>query len=302
MVGSHMSTRPEWKALKTVHARANAEVLLTSLESGWNAAAASRFRLGRMDVRLPPLGVPAFGINYGQPFKLERTLHGRRTSATATPGHLAILPPDSPTRWVFDKQGDIVLVYLSPKVLEEAVTQGPGREAAWAELVPRFLIRDLALERIAHLLLREICEAGPDTGLSVDVLAQDLAEHLIAAHSNRQPSAGRPRHALATGCLRRAEEFIRSNLGRPMTLREIADAAGVSAFHFARGFKRATGQPPHQCVMEQRLLRARSLLHNPGLTIGEVAQAVGFTHSHFTALFTRRLGMTPTAFREVLRG
>jgi AraC family transcriptional regulator len=296
-----MSTRPEWKALKTVHARAEAEVLLTSLDSGWNAAAASRFRLGRVDVKLPPLGVPAFGINYGQPFKLERTLHGRKTSATATPGHLAILPPDAPTRWVFDKQGDIVLVYLSPDVFAEAITDGAERDARSAELVPRFLIRDLALERIAHLLLNEIREPGPASRLSADVLAQDLAEHLMAAHSNRVARAGRRRHAIAPVCLRRAREFMRDNLARPMCLQEIADAAGVSAFHFARGFKRATGLPPHQFLTQERLLQARALLHNPSLSIGEVAQAVGFSHSHFTALFTRRLGMTPTKFREVLR-
>jgi AraC family transcriptional regulator len=301
MVVSRMATRPEWKALKTVHARANADVLLTSLETGWNAAAVSRFRLGRVDVSLPPLAVPAFGINYGHSFKLERTLHGRRTSATAMPGHLAILPADAPTRWVFDKQGDIVLVYLSPKVLEEAITQGAEREATSAELVPRFLIRDLALERIAHLLLREICEPGPDSRLSADVLAQDLAEHLVATHSNRAPRSRRRPHAIAPGCLRRAREFMRGNLSRPMSLQEIADSAGVSAFHFARGFRRATGLPPHQYLTEQRLLKARILLHNPSLSIGEVAQAVGFTHSHFTALFTRRLGMTPTKFREVLR-
>jgi AraC family transcriptional regulator len=293
--------RPEWKALETVHVRADAEVLLTSLESGWTTAAASRFRLGRMDVRLPPLGVPAFGINYGESFSLERTLHGRRTSATATPGHLAILPPDSATRWVFDKQGDIVLVYLSPKMLEDVITEGAGRDASSTELVPRFLIRDLDLERIAHLLLKEICEPSPDSRLAADVLAQHLAEHLIAAHSNRAPKAGRGCHAIAPGCLRRAREFMRENLDRPMSLQEIADAAGMSAFHFARGFKRATGLPPHQYLTQQRLLHARALLHNANLSIGEVAQAVGFTHSHFTALFTRHVGMTPTKFREVLR-
>jgi AraC family transcriptional regulator len=300
MVGSRMSTRPEWKALKAVHARADAEVLLSSLESGWNAAAASRFRLGRIDVRLPPLAVPAFGINYGEPFRLERTLRGRRTIASATPGHLAILPPDSPTRWVFDRQGDIVLVYLSPKVLAEAITQGAGRDARSAELVPRFLIRDLALERIAHLLLKEICEPGPDSCLSVDVLARELAEHLVAAHSNRAPRAG-GNHAVAPGALGRAREFMRGNLARSMSLQEIAGAAGVSAFHFARGFKRATGLPPHRYLTEQRLMEARALLHSPNLSIGGVAQAVGFTHSHFTALFTRRMGMTPTRFRAVLR-
>lgn len=91
-----------------------------------------------------------------------------------------------------------------------------------------------------------------------------------------------------------------ANLDRSISLQEIADAAGMSAFHFARGFKRTTGLPPHQYVTEQRLLRARALLHNRSLSIGEVAQAVGFTHSHFSTLFARRLGMTPTKFRDVL--
>jgi transcriptional regulator GlxA family with amidase domain len=94
---------------------------------------------------------------------------------------------------------------------------------------------------------------------------------------------------------------MRGNLAKPMSLQEIADAAGVSAFHFARGFKRATGLSPHRYLRQQRLLEARALLHNPSLSIREVAQAVGFTHSHFTALFTRHLSMTPTKFREVLR-
>ena len=92
-----MPARAEWKALQTVHARAKADVRLVSPENDWNVIAASRFRLGQVDVLLPPLGVPAFGINYGEPLMLERTLHGRRTSGSVTPGQLAILPPDAET-------------------------------------------------------------------------------------------------------------------------------------------------------------------------------------------------------------
>ena len=68
---SRTSARSEWKALETVHTRASANVRLASPESDWNGIAASRFRLGQADVSLPPLGVPAFGVNYGEPLRLE---------------------------------------------------------------------------------------------------------------------------------------------------------------------------------------------------------------------------------------
>ena len=63
--------------------------------------------------------------------------------------------------------------------------------------------------------VKEIREPGPDSRLSADVLAQDLAEHLIAAHSNRAPRAGRGCHTIARGPLRRAREFMRGNLAKP---------------------------------------------------------------------------------------
>jgi len=49
-----------------------------------------------------------------------------------------------------------------------------------------------------------------------------------------------------------------------MGLQDIADAAGMSVFHFARGFKYATGEPPHRYLTELRLAEARTLLHTRG--------------------------------------
>jgi AraC family transcriptional regulator len=55
-------------------------------------------------------------------------------------------------------------------------------------------------------------------------------------------------------------------------------------------------------LTEQRLLKARTLLHDQKRPIGEIARAIGYTPSHFTAVFTRHVGMTPSRFREVLDG
>jgi AraC family transcriptional regulator len=296
---SRLSPRAEWKALQTVHARANARVRLTSREADWAGIAASRFRLGRIDVRLPALTVPAFGVNYGESLKLERTLHGHRTSGSVAPGHLAILPPDADTRWIFNRTADVVLVYLSRDLLEKVVEEGVERDPRRVEIVPRFLIRDLVLEQTAHRLLKEIAEPRPESCLAAEALAHSLVSHLLVTHSNLAVPPARVR-PMAPKRLKRVQEFVWANLDRPVSLREMAQAAGMSVFHFARGFKEATRSPPHRYLVEQRLLRARTLLHDPKRPIGDVARAIGYTHSHFTALFTRSMGMAPSKFREIL--
>jgi AraC family transcriptional regulator len=290
----------EWQALETVHARAQAHVRLASRRDIWDGIAASRFCVGEHDVRLPPLAVPAFGVSYGKPFRLERVLNGQRTSGSVTPGQLSILPPDADTRWIFDRTGDVALVYLSRSILDQAVEEVIDRDPRSVEIVPRFLIRDLVLERIAHGLLKEICQPRSQSSLVAATLAQELVGHLLAAHSSSPARLLTRCHGVAPRRLRRVEEYMRANLGRPLSLQEIAAVAGMSLYHFARGFREATGRPPHRYLMELRLCEARTLLHDPRLPIGEIARTVGFTHSHFTAVFTRRMGMTPRAFRDVL--
>lgn len=289
--------RPEWAALETVHKLADAEVALVSPQQDWDLLAATRFRLGKVDVSLPALGVPAFGVNYGPDMRLERTLHGRKVSGLGRAGHLSLLPPDADTRWVFDKPGDIVLVVLNRQFFERLAAER-GKSA---EIVPQFVIRDLTLERIAHQLLREIAEPTPERRLTIETLAKDLAGHLIDAHSNLEPPQRSGPRTIPPLKLKRAEEFVLSNLDAELSLQEIAKAAGMSLFHFAKAFKQSTGQTPLAYVKEQRLRHARALLHDTRLSIADVAKAVGYSHSYFTAEFRDLMKMTPSEFRNVLR-
>ena len=293
--------RPEWAALEVVHDLAGAEVALVSPENDWDVIAATRFQLRNIDVTLPALGVPAFGVNYGPDMQVERTLHGKRVSGCGAAGHLSLLPPDADTRWVFAKPGDVVLVFLNRRLFNHAIEESTNRDAKFVDIVPQFVIRDLVLERIAHQLLKEISEPSPGSRLVTDTLAQQLAAHLIGAHSNvdHLQQELRP-YTIAPAKLKRAEEFIRANLAIEVSLQDIADAAGMSIFHFAKAFKQSTNQSPYRYVQEQRLRHARALLHDGRMSIGEVAKAVGFSHSYFTAVFVRHMGMTPSKFRDVL--
>jgi AraC family transcriptional regulator len=108
---------------------------------------------------------------------------------------------------------------------------------------------------------------------------------------------------LPGAALRRVLDHIETNLHRDPPLSELSARAYMSAFHFARLFKRSTGLPPHRFVVGRRIGRAKELLETKNVSIATVAQAVGFrTPSHFTTVFRRSMGVTPSAYRAAARG
>jgi AraC family transcriptional regulator len=130
--------------------------------------------MGRVDISLPALEAPTFGVNSGPKMRLERTLQGSRVSGRGSPGHLCILPPDAKTRWVFDEPADVALVYLNRELFDRAVEEDvdldPARVEAAALRHPRSRARTHQ-----HMTLAEIFE--PVTALITEELAQELASH-----------------------------------------------------------------------------------------------------------------------------
>ncbi len=81
------------------------------------------------------------------------------------------------------------------------------------------------------------------------------------------------------------------------TLSALADAAGLSTFHFHRVFKARTGLTPRDYARALRDRRVRAALGGTG-TVTEALYDAGFGSSgRFYAGSTASLGMTPTRFR-----
>jgi AraC family transcriptional regulator len=92
--------------------------------------------------------------------------------------------------------------------------------------------------------------------------------------------------------------FIRANLYRELSLAELAEAAALSPYHFARSFQRSTGLPPHRFVTTLRLELAAELLKRSSRTVEQVAEEVGFANlSHFRRIFRAQFGCSPAALR-----
>lgn len=82
------------------------------------------------------------------------------------------------------------------------------------------------------------------------------------------------------------------------SLDELAEAAGLSRFHFHRMFKAVTGVTPKAYADAHRADRMRDELEQTD-TVTEAIYGAGFnSNGRFYAAAPQRLGMTPTAFRD----
>jgi AraC-like DNA-binding protein len=96
----------------------------------------------------------------------------------------------------------------------------------------------------------------------------------------------------------RAKELLSGQLAAPPSLEQLAAAVGLSPFHFARVFRRATGLPPHTWLMQRRLEQARALLRK-GCAPLTVAMQLGFAdQSHLSRQFKQAYGVAPGQYRK----
>ena len=114
----------------------------------------------------------------------------------------------------------------------------------------------------------------------------------------KQQNVRQRRRAELSRHLLRARDFIDSNYEQSISIADIARAAHLSSAHFARQFRAAFGETPHQYLSSRRLERAAFLLRNTDYSVAYVCMSVGFSSvGSFTSAFHRAYRLTPTRYR-----
>jgi len=166
-----------------------------------------------------------------------------------------------------------------------------GRERRRSELSS---VRDLSGGPAVWALLRlfDAVRGARRDALEGEEPVTEILDELVGASA----APGAPRW------LGRVEAALRDGLREPVSLRGLADVAGVHPTHAARVFRRH-----HGCTMRAYLHRLR-VLHASRLIardagLAEVALDSGFCdQSHMTHVFQAVTGMTPSAYRRLARG
>lgn len=98
---------------------------------------------------------------------------------------------------------------------------------------------------------------------------------------------------------RRAARLLEDNCGSDLTLEELAGRLGCTSRHLRRIFVAEFSVTPIQYLQTCRLLLAKNLLTDTGLSVVDVAMASGFgSLRRFNALFKSQYRLAPTALRR----
>jgi AraC-like DNA-binding protein len=109
-----------------------------------------------------------------------------------------------------------------------------------------------------------------------------------------------PRSRLDVAAL---QGFMQSHLHESLSLEQLAAQAGMEKFHFAKTFRRLTGQSPLQHFQHLRMTRACEWLDAGEEGVGEIAQRLGYADApYFSRQFRLVIGMSPSAYRALKRG
>lgn len=238
----------------------------------------------------------------GTPVQHEWRVEGRIHRVHSTAGSIVILPDgfEAAAVWARRSRPDVQwILELQPTELQPVIQEAlSGRPL---ELVPHFDVRDSQLLRLVQTLQGDVATGHLAGSLFGETVGSALIQYLAQHYSTRGLPTNQLSGGLSSVRLNRVLEHIHANLEGDMHLKELADVAELSTFHFAKLFKRSTGSSPHQYVLQRRLERAKELLRNPHVSLSEVSLRAGFTdQSHLANVFRRFVGVTPTQFRALL--
>jgi AraC family transcriptional regulator len=191
--------------------------------------------------------------------------------------------------------------HLQLGISDEALMACSDGAYGEVELRPSRKFADPRLSSMVAAVHAEMVAGFPSGRLFLDSLEQAMAVTLVNGHAVRHRPAQVYRGGLGSARLRKIKELVHAKMEDDLSLDDMAQSVGLSTAHFARMFRKSTGETPHQFVLRQRLERAKAMLRAPDARVLDVAVACGFkTQQHFAQAFRDVWGVSPTEYRQDL--
>lgn len=270
--------------------------LLSSQGAGWN-------HLVLEEHRLPPVEVPEviqanihISVQTGPPLELEWRTNGRFKRVPLTPDRICFSPAGVSGNLRWTQPSQCVFLALDPKALAVNLVDYHPSTIELAEVHGQ---PDPVLSHIALALRAELQQGTFSGPLLADTLVSAMAIHIASRYASQPHRAEQWVSGLGPVQRKLVIDYVADHLGESIKLADMAQLVHMSSFHFARCFKLAVGQAPHQYVLGQRIDKAKDLLRHSKLSLTDIALSVGLSEqSHLNRLFRRATGVTPLAYRQ----
>ena len=272
--------------------------LLSSAAAGWQGLLFEQHSSGSPRLVETPEYVSSkhlLRLNTGIPSSNEWFIDGRSRQTRDQAGAVSILPAGTHVSVVANRTSCLVLE-MDPLHLQQSVNHSAGGDI---ELAVKLTTPDRHIELLMTAMQAGLEAGSPAGPLYGESLGNSLGTYLVQRFGVFTPKLEEYRGGLPKPRLNRVREYIEQHLSDNISLTALAEAAGLSMYHFAKAFKQSTGATPHQYVLERKIDLAKQLLRDPNRSVLEASARTGFVdQSHFTKIFHRLVGVTPTEYRN----
>jgi len=229
------------------------------------------------------------------PLSLSFREAGKLTHVPLSDRHISIIPAGLAHTFQGEAAANLTTIWIGAEFLRTLAAQHAMDEHV---LLARYAVFDPFILHFAHSMAQQLQQGGILDRAYLDAAAIVIGQHLLRCYSAapEHMATGLPRHKL-----RRALDFIGHHFQEDIGFQDIDEHVGISPFHFARMFKQATGESPHQFIMRCRIDAAKRMLAESDKAISDIAFEVGYrSQSYFTTRFSMLAGMPPAAYRAQL--
>lgn len=127
-----------------------------------------------------------------------------------------------------------------------------------------------------------------------------LLAHLVSSQAigrARRLVGATKSQASASGIVEETENYIRSRIGCPVGVQELAARCGQSLSTFAHRYKVLAGETPYRTIVRLKMEEAKLRLLQSGLSVKETSAGLGFSSEfHFSRCFKRVVGLSPALY------
>lgn len=234
------------------------------------------------------------------------TVRGPKLLVMHQPAGLAVSE-----RLLANRRDASVTLYCKPRIFDELARRSGIKKWQVLEAIERsdqqrvwFQVMDLTptLNYIAQSLLDSPYQ-GSVRLLYAEAKALEILCDILATTQGQEAEEPRPITSESDARrLERTRQLVASNLSKPLTISDLASAAGISESKLKRTFKSRFGVTVFEYGLECRMKHALELLRCKRMSVGQVAHAAGYNHqTSFASAFQEYFGFLPSHARTQMR-
>tara|TARA_Y100001933_G_scaffold12245_1_gene10625 strand:- start:2493 stop:3413 length:921 start_codon:yes stop_codon:yes gene_type:complete len=223
------------------------------------------------------------------------------------PGETLILPPNELMRVDFpdaslNRPTQCLAMTISEDKIRETIdflNEERGKvDGQWKLKDSNLLIsNDMAIQQIIQRLLFLFAEDHPSKDMFADFMLRELIIRVL--QSEAKTNYLKNAKALSVDDrLAYIINYIRENLSKHLTIKELSDKVCMSESNFYRVFKNELNISPIDFINNERIKLACELLKNPDKQVKEVYMECGFNSmSYFIRVFKRKELISPGEYQ-----